>query len=60
MKYTKVARFASVLGMLAVLPSVARADGFKNYKVCGGDTFSTCAAVSINVTGQDVIVRLWT
>jgi hypothetical protein len=59
MKYTKVARFASVLGMLAVLPSVARADGFKNYKVCGGDTFSTCAAVSINVTGQDVIVRLW-
>lgn len=49
------------LAMLAmtVIPSSARADGFRSYRVCGGDQFSTCAAVSINVVGSNVTVRLW-
>jgi hypothetical protein len=56
----KTMRFVALFGALAAgLPSAAHADGFRNYKVCGGDTFATCAAVSINVVGSDVTVRLW-
>lgn len=56
----KTMRFVALFGALAAgLPSAAHADGFRTYKVCGGDTFATCAAVSINVVGSDVTVRLW-
>lgn len=56
----KSGRFIALLGALALAaPSAAHADGFKSYKVCGGDTFATCAAVSITVVGSDVSVRVW-
>ena len=48
---------ASALAPL--LPSVARADGFRSYRLCGGDSFITCAAVEITVAGPDVTVRVW-
>jgi hypothetical protein len=57
---TKTGRIVALLGALALAaPSAAHADGFKSYKVCGGDTFATCAAVSITVVGSDVSVRVW-
>ena len=53
-------RIAALLAVLLLGVTVeARADGFKSYRVCGGDTFSTCAAVSISVVGSDVTVRIW-
>ena len=56
----KAGRFIALFGALALAaPSAAHADGFKSYKVCGGDTFATCAAVSITVVGSDVSVRVW-
>jgi len=56
----KPVRFAALFGALALgLPAAAHADGFRSYKLCGGDTFATCAAVTINVVGSDVTVRLW-
>ncbi len=56
----KTARCIALLGALAAaLPSAASASGYRSYKVCGGDSFATCAAVSINVVGSDVTVRLW-
>jgi hypothetical protein len=56
----KTARYIALLGALAVaLPSAASASGYRSYKVCGGDTFATCAAVSINVVGSNVTVRMW-
>jgi len=51
------------LGLAAMLAtglaSSAWADGFKSYLICGGSTFATCAAVQINVVGQNVTVRVW-
>ncbi len=56
----KTGRFVALLGALAVaLPASAHADGFRSYRVCGGEQFATCAAVSINVVGSNVTVRLW-
>jgi len=56
----KTGRFVALLGALAVsLPTAAVADGFRSYRVCGGDQFATCAAVTINVVGSDVTVQLW-
>jgi hypothetical protein len=57
---TRLTRFGALLGVLmAALPAAANANGFRSYLVCGGDNFATCAAVSINVAGQDVTVRVW-
>jgi len=56
----KTGRFAALLGALALgLPSAAYAGGYTSYRVCGGDQFATCAAVTINVVGSNVTVRLW-
>ena len=56
----KAVKFIALVGALALAtPSAAHADGFKSYKVCGGDSFATCAAVSITVVGSDVSVRVW-
>lgn len=56
----KTGRLVALLGALALgLPSVAHANGYTSYRVCGGDQFATCAAVTINVVGTDVTVRLW-
>ncbi len=41
------------------LPAAVHADGFRSYRVCGGDQFATCAAVNISVVGSNVTVRLW-
>ncbi|MBK8005191.1 MAG: PEP-CTERM sorting domain-containing protein [Gemmatimonadetes bacterium] len=56
----KTGRLLALASALAVgLPAAAYADGFQSYKVCGGLNFSTCAAVSINVVGSSVTVRVW-
>lgn len=56
----KTGRFVALLGVLAVsLPTAAFAGGFQSYRVCGGDQFATCAAVTIDVVGTNVTVRLW-
>lgn len=56
-------RFGPILSIAAALILVAttqaRADGFRSYRVCGGDQFTTCAAVEINVVGTSVTVRMW-
>jgi hypothetical protein len=45
--------------LAVILPSTAWANGFKSYRVCGGDTFETCMAVRITVVGSDVSVDIW-
>ncbi|MEP7327281.1 MAG: hypothetical protein ABI836_15125 [Gemmatimonadota bacterium] len=53
-------KLVAVLALLAVAgTSTARADGFKSYRFCGGDTFTMCAAVEITVTGSNVQMRVW-
>lgn len=51
--------FLAAAALLMALPGVAQADGFKSYRVCGGDTFTTCAAVRITVVGNNVTVDVW-
>lgn len=56
----KLGRLLGTIGILAaVVPSVARADGFKSWRVCGGDQFATCAAVNLSVSGTTVNVQVW-
>lgn len=55
--FVKLAGIA--LALSATLSSTAAADGTKSWKVCGGDAFSTCAAVSISVTGNSVSLSIW-
>ena len=43
---------------LSVVPQ-AMADGFQSYRICGGSSFMTCAAVEINVVGNSVTMRVW-
>ena len=45
------------LGVLGATPAFA--NGFQSYRICGGNTFSTCAAVEVTVTGQNVSIRVW-
>ncbi len=52
-------RMLAVLALVGTVTSPAWADGFRSYRVCGGDTFATCAAVEINVVGSNVTVRMW-
>jgi hypothetical protein len=53
-------RLALGIAVLALAyPAVAHASGYQAYRICGGDTFATCAAVSINVAGPNVTVRVW-
>jgi hypothetical protein len=51
--------FLAAAALLMALPGVAKADGFRSYRVCGGDTFTTCAAVRITVLGNNVTVDVW-
>lgn len=56
----RISRLVALLGALALgVPATAYADGYTSYRVCGGDQFATCAAVTINVVGSNVTVRLW-
>jgi hypothetical protein len=53
-------KLGAVLALLAVAgTSNAWADGFKSYRVCGGDRFNMCAAVEITVAGNSVTMRVW-
>jgi hypothetical protein len=56
----KIGAVLALVGGLALAStSPAWADGFKSYRVCGGTTFATCAAVEITVVGQNVTMRVW-
>lgn len=46
-------------GLAMASASTAWADGFQSYRICGGTTFSTCAAVEITVVGSNVTMRVW-
>jgi hypothetical protein len=46
------------LALVAVGASPAAADGFKNWTVCGGSTFATCASVRLNVVGTSVTLSV--
>lgn len=37
----------------------ALANGFSSYRICGGNTFQTCAAVQISVVGNHVTMHVW-
>ena len=51
--------FLALAALVVALPGVARADGFKSYRICGGSAFTTCAAVRITVVGSNVTVDVW-
>jgi hypothetical protein len=56
----KVGKLLGLAGLVALaVPSVARADGFQSWHVCGGSSFTTCASVQVTVVGQDVTVKVW-
>lgn len=48
-----------VAGLALAGTGAAWADGFKSWRVCGGDTFMTCAAVEVTVVGSNVTLRVW-
>lgn len=56
-------RFGAILalagGLALVAATPAWADGFRSYQVCGGDQFTTCAAIEISVVGSNVTMRVW-
>jgi hypothetical protein len=46
-------------GLVAASAGSARADGFVNYgTICGGNSFNTCAAVTLTVTGNLVTMTV--
>lgn len=51
-----------ILGAAAVvalaMPGVAHA-AYNQWRVCGGNTVTTCALVKVNVIGSNVTVRVW-
>ena len=55
--------FGKVLSLIAGLAlasaTAAHADGSRSWRVCGGDTFMTCAAVDVSVVGSQVTLRVW-
>lgn len=57
---SRLHRSAGLVALLAIgTASAAKADGFQSWNVCGGNSFNTCAAVSVNVTGTNVTMRVW-
>jgi hypothetical protein len=53
-------RFLASLTALALgAAATAQADGSMSWNVCGGNAFNTCAAVSVNVVGTNVTMRVW-
>jgi hypothetical protein len=56
----KLGTVLTMVGVLIVVsPTSAWGDGFRSYRLCGGNAFNTCAAVEINVVGQTVTMRVW-
>ena len=56
-KFLTVLSLAGGLALIGATP--AWADGFRSYQVCGGDQFTTCAAIEITVVGSNVTMRVW-
>jgi len=53
-------RALTLTGLLALgLPALASASGFQSYRICGGDRFATCAAITIQVVGNNVTMQVW-
>lgn len=53
-------RTLAVAAMLSLAgATLAQADGFKTWTVCGGNAFNTCASVELNVVGTNVTMRVW-
>jgi hypothetical protein len=48
-----------VAGLALVSATPAFANGLKTYRICGGDTFTSCAAVEVSVVGRNVTLRVW-
>jgi hypothetical protein len=49
----KLGAVLTLVGGLALSSATpAFANGFQSYRICGGNTFSTCAAVEVSVIGQ--------
>jgi hypothetical protein len=56
----KLGAVLTMVGGLAMASATpVWANGFSSYRLCGGNTFSTCAAVEISVTGHTVTMRVW-
>lgn len=56
----KLVAMGMLVGGLAMVSATpVFANGFQSYRICGGNTFSTCAAVEVRVVGQNVNVRVW-
>jgi hypothetical protein len=58
MRLSKILVATLVLGVTAT--ATARATATKLWTVCGGNTFATCAAVEVTVTGEHVVMRVFT
>ncbi len=55
-----ITRAALIAGLAGVgLAQSASATLYINKRYCGGSTFSTCAAVMLDVTGTTVTLRIW-
>lgn len=56
----KLGAVLTMVGGLAMASATpAWANGFASYRLCGGNTFSTCAAVEISVVGHNVTMHVW-
>jgi hypothetical protein len=49
----------SIAAGAIALTSTASAKVYINKRYCGGDTFATCSAVMLDVTGTTVTLRVW-
>lgn len=52
------ARSLAAFAVLTLGASAAQAQS-RNWTVCGGNAFNTCASVALTVAGQNVTVRIW-
>ena len=60
MKKLSVRLLGIALVVVALAPSVARADQFRTWTVCGGNAFATCASVEVSVSASNhVTMRVW-
>jgi hypothetical protein len=56
----KLGALLMLVGGLVILGATpAFANGFQSYRICGGDTFTSCAAVEVSVVGHNVTLRVW-
>ncbi len=56
----KLGAVLSLVGGLTMASATpALANGLASYRMCGGNTFQTCAAVQISVVGNHVTMHVW-